>query len=131
MIERYELVNDSGGPGKWRGGLGLHREVKILETECSFHFSGTRLKTAPWGLFGGQEGGRAEITIKRAPDRSPPDRDTLILPGDSVIVKTPGGGGYGPPKERPRELVQRDLREGKITEKTAKEIYDFDKERVP
>jgi N-methylhydantoinase B len=124
MIERYELVQDSGGPGRWRGGLGLLREVKVLETECNFHFSGTRLKTAPWGLFGGHEGGQAEISITRAPSGTPPDRDTLLLPGDTVIVKTAGGGGYGPPKERSRELVQRDLREGKISKEKAKKFYD-------
>jgi N-methylhydantoinase B len=123
MIERYELVNNSGGVGKWQGGLGLCREIKILETECNFHFSGTRLKTAPWGLFGGQAGARAEVKIKRAPDRTPPDRDTLLLPGDSVIIQTAGGGGYGPPAQRSRELVQRDVREGKISAKTAKEVY--------
>ena len=47
MIERYELVDDSGGPGRWRGGLGLLREVKVLESACDFSFSATRLKTAP------------------------------------------------------------------------------------
>jgi N-methylhydantoinase B len=127
MIERYELVNESGGPGKWRGGLGLLREVKLMETECDFSFSGTRLKTAPWGLFGGREGSKAEVTIKRAPGRTPPDRDTLLLPGDSVIVQTAGGGGYGRPEERPRELVERDVRDGKISAKTAQEIYGFSK----
>jgi N-methylhydantoinase B len=125
MIERYELVNDSGGSGKWQGGLGLLREVRVMETECDFSFSGTRLKTAPWGLFGGRKGSKAEVTIKRAPDRTPPDRDTLLLPGDSVIVQTAGSGGYGRPEERPRELVERDLREGKISAKTAQEIYGF------
>ncbi|MBW1699465.1 MAG: hydantoinase B/oxoprolinase family protein [Deltaproteobacteria bacterium] len=123
MIERYELIQDSGGPGRWRGGLGLLREVKLLETECSFHFSGTRLQTAPWGLFGGHEGGRAEIIIRRASDKKRADGNALLFPGDSVIVKTAGGGGYGPPKERCRQLVKRDLREGKISKQKAKEIY--------
>ena len=125
LIERYELVNDSGGPGKWRGGLGLVREVKVLESETYFHHSGTRLETAPWGLFGGKEGESAEITIKRAPNQPPPDHDTLLLPGDSVIVKTAGGGGYGPPEERSIERIRHDLREGKITVEKAKENYGY------
>ncbi len=99
------------------------REVKVLETACDFSFSATRLKTAPWGLFGGCEGSRAEVTIKRAPGREPPDRDTLLTPGDSVIVQTAGSGGYGKPEERSRELIERDLREGKISVRTAQEKY--------
>lgn len=123
MIERYQLVDDSGGPGKWRGGLGLLREIKVMETESYFHFSGTRIKTAPWGLFGGKPGAPAKITIKRPPGRNPSVQDNLLLPGDSVVITTAGGGGYGPPRERSPELVLRDRREGKISAQTAEEIY--------
>jgi N-methylhydantoinase B len=101
----------------------LLREVKVLETECDFSFSATRLETAPWGLFGGGEGSRAKVTIKRNADLTTPDRDTLLLPGDSVIVQTAGSGGYGKPEDRRRDLIERDLRERKISDHTARKVY--------
>jgi N-methylhydantoinase B len=125
MVERYELVADSGGAGTWRGGLGMHRQIKIMATETEFAYSGTRLQTAPWGLFGGQPGGTGKLVVHRA-EGSVPTRDSLLRPGDTLSVVTPGAGGYGDPKQRPRDLVRRDLREGKISARAARQVYGLE-----
>jgi N-methylhydantoinase B len=122
MVERYELVPDSGGAGKWRGGLGMHRQVNIMATDTNYAYSGTRLQTAPWGLLGGQPGGQGRLIVQRRHSNAATP-DGVLQPGDCLSVITPGAGGYGDPKERPRELVQRDLRENKISLQVAKEVY--------
>jgi N-methylhydantoinase B len=123
VVERYELVADSGGPGKWRGGMGIHRRVRVVDHEARTGAAGTRRRTAPWGLFGGLEGGRMLIEFSSGASSQP---GYLLRPGDAVSVKTPGAGGYGPPGERDRDLVLRDLREGRISEHVAREIYGID-----
>lgn len=123
VVERYELVDDSGGPGKWRGGMGIHRRIRVVDHEARASAGGTRVRTAPWGLFGGLEGGRMRIEFSSG-DRS--GRGQLVKPGESISVITPGAGGYGPPEQRDRHLVCRDLREGRISERVAREIYGLD-----
>jgi len=121
LVERYELVDDSGGPGTWRGGMGIHRRVRVLDHEAVSGKGGTRELTAPWGLFGGKEGGRMEITSSAGEPIN--GRYWQLKPGDAVSMKTPGSGGYGPPELRDRDLVRRDLREGRISEQVAREVY--------
>jgi N-methylhydantoinase B len=125
MVERYELVPDSGGPGKWRGGLGIHRQIKVMATETDYAYNGTRLRTAPWGLCGGKPGGKGALVVHRN-ESTAPRREGLLRPGESLSVITPGAGGYGDPRERPRELVLRDLQEEKISVQAAKEIYGLE-----
>lgn len=123
LVERYELVTDSGGPGKWRGGLGLHRKIRVMESEADYEYDGTRLCVAPWGLFGGKEGGKGSFVVHRKPGAPPPSRPKLLRPGEAISITTPGAGGYGDPRERPRDLVLRDLQEEKISAQVAREVY--------
>jgi N-methylhydantoinase B len=125
VVERYELVDDSGGPGTWRGGMGIRRTIRVVGHEAQLSVSSTRRLSAPWGLFGGWEGGRAAIQVDEGAE-VPVRGQCRLQPGQGVSVLTPGAGGYGPPGQRARELVRRDLREGKITERTAREVYGFD-----
>jgi N-methylhydantoinase B len=125
MVERYELVPDSGGPGAWRGGLGMHRQIKVMATETDYAYSGTRLRVSPWGLHDGKPGGRGSLVVHRHVGASPA-REGLLRPGESLSVITPGAGGYGDPRQRPRELVCRDLREGKISSQVAREVYGLE-----
>jgi N-methylhydantoinase B len=125
MVERYELVPDSGGPGTWRGGLGMHRQIKVMDTETDYAYSGTRLRVSPWGLHDGKPGGRGSLVVHRHVGASPA-REGLLRPGESLSVITPGAGGYGDPRQRPRELVCRDLREGKISSQVAREVYGLE-----
>ncbi len=126
LIERYELVRDSGGPGKCRGGLGLLREIRIMDSEADFRYSSTRSDVAPWGIFGGQEGGKGSLSIIRNTQGPPPDRPSQLKAGDALVIITPGAGGYGDPKERSEKPIKHDLEEDKISLKTAKQIYGLE-----
>jgi N-methylhydantoinase B len=125
LIERYELVTDSGGPGQWRGGMGLHRQITVMASTTDYAYSGTRLCVPPWGLAGGLPGGQGKLVVHRH-TADAAERQSLLRPGESLSVITPGAGGYGDPRQRPRELVRRDLREGKISPHMAKEVYGLD-----
>jgi N-methylhydantoinase B len=123
LVERYELVPDSGGPGTWRGGMGIRRDVRVLDHEAAFRGSTSRRLSAPWGLFGGLDGGKAEIRI----DGELADPSTrgqfLLQPGQVASVITAGSGGYGPPEKRDKDQVAADLDDGKISEAIANEAY--------
>jgi len=119
LVEDYSLVPDSGGPGRWRGGLGLRRTIRVRGGEATFLGTLDRARIAPWGLFGGRDGGKAALTLNAGTDRqrvlSPKIAGLKLREGDAVTIVTPGAGGYGPPAERARDLVERDLREEKVT----------------
>ncbi|NKB58819.1 MAG: hydantoinase B/oxoprolinase family protein [Alphaproteobacteria bacterium] len=121
-VERYELERDSGGDGKWRGGLGFRRQIRSLHDECRVSMRGTRARSAPWGLFGGHDGGSYHV---ESDDGVAPFKLSagLLMEGQSIAIVTPGSGGYGPPEERDPELVQRDLREDRISPDVARDVY--------
>ena len=123
-VERYELVRDSGGCGKWRGGMGLKRMIRILDHDCRVAVRGTRRLTAPWGLFGGMHGGRFSVEFDAA-DTAQERNNIQLGDGQAIAVTTPGAGGYGAPADRDIELVKRDLAEDRIARKTAEEIYNL------
>ena len=120
---RYELVQSSGGPGRHRGGMGLRR-VYRAEAECRLRVDGSRLRSPPWGLEGGKPGatGRFAYSEGVAPFGY---GNGALRAGDVVEIITPGAGGYGPPAERDRAAVARDLEEGRLTAEEAREIYGY------
>jgi N-methylhydantoinase B len=124
-ITRYELVDDSGGPGTDRGGLGLRRDYLFLDHGPTFTVLADRDRAGPWGLFGGKAGRRAEYILN--PDgeaRRLGSKITLELqPGDVVSYRTCGGGGYGPPHKRDPQRVLADVRAGKVSVQRAREEY--------
>lgn len=122
VVERYELVDDSGGPGRWRGGMGIHRRLRVVGHDATFTVSGSRRRSAPWGLFGGRPGGRSGTELEGGDERLVAGT-CLLRSGEAVTVTTPGAGGYGPPDERERELVRRDLEDGKISADVARGAY--------
>jgi N-methylhydantoinase B len=119
LVEEYSLVEDSGGPGRFRGGLGLRRTIRVLAGEATFLGTLDRALVAPWGLFGGGPGGRGALILRR--NGAEPRRlgskvaGLQLARGDTVTIVTPGAGGYGPPAEREQARVARDMREGKIS----------------
>jgi N-methylhydantoinase B len=129
LVERYELVPDSGGPGRYRGGLGILRQYRVLTDDAYFGSKGDRRKRSPWGLAGGLNG--APSVLRLNPDRP----DERVLPtknfsvplkrGDVIRICTPGGGGYGPPSARERAAVERDLVQGKISRDAAVRSYGW------
>jgi N-methylhydantoinase B len=121
-IERYELVNDSGGAGKYRGGMALHRRVRSEHDGCRTFIFGARVRTAPWGLQGGLPGTKAHFDYID-PGEAPKGAKARLDRGSCVSIVTPGAGGYGPPSERDPALVRRDLADEKISAEAATEIY--------
>ena len=122
VLERYELVNGSGGAGEFRGGMGLYRQVRIERHECRTYIHGSRFRTGPYGLFGGREGGNARFEFTEGVE-FPAKARAVIRDGQKVRITTPGAGGYGDPRRRDRAAVRRDLREGRISAETARDVY--------
>ncbi len=116
-VEEYSLRGDSGGLGEYRGGLGLRRVYRML-ARARASIAGSRVWTRPWGLEGGEPGARAEYKVVRRDgrvERLPPLALVDLEPGDMLVIETPGGGGYGDPCRRDERLVERDLREGRMS----------------
>lgn len=125
MIERYEFVTDTGGAGKFRGGLGLRRDIRLLQGNVTFARYSDRHKIAPFGLFGGTEGGKGAIwrNLDGAAERMNSKGLDYLSQGDCITLIMPGGGGYGNPTERdPAALIQ-DVRGGKVSLEAARDIY--------
>ena len=96
-VERYELRRGSGGAGRFRGGDGVVRELRVLE-HCRLSLLTQRRELAPRGAAGGADGlpGRNLLNEKELPAFVTMD----LEPGDLLRIETPGGGGYGPPGKR-------------------------------
>ena len=118
-VVSYGFIEDSGGPGKYRGGGGLQRVIQPVGHECLFNGAGERFRNAPWGVFGGGAGRPGRYVLEgpegaRTLDVKPSGVD---VPADArIIVETPGSGGYGPASERDADAVEADRRSEKFTE---------------
>ena len=128
LARKYELKADTGGAGEMRGGLGIERELEILQDNVLYTGLGDRHKFHPWGLEGGQPGGTGAFYRIAAEDGSVTrmGHKTTSLPlkkGDVIRVITPGAGGYGDPHKRPAEKVLKDVIEGKVSAEAAKDQY--------
>lgn len=125
LLERVELAQDSGGAGRFRGGLGVDFTFLTLE-DMWLTSALERTKNAPWGLEGGLEG-RANAMQLVLPDGTATNHSKatrLAVPkGSRVHLHTGGGGGYGPPAERDPEAVRRDVAEGYVSEAQARADY--------
>ena len=133
-ILRYELVPDSEGPGKFRGGLGLRRDYSFPGHEPTFTILADRLKFPPLGLFGGGPGKLAQYALGKPDGAEQPlgSKCTFTVPaGHYVSMRTCGGGGYGPPRERNPQLVLQDVIEGKVSPTRAREVYGVSVEDLP
>jgi N-methylhydantoinase B len=132
----YRLRPDSGGPGRYRGGLASTRHLLVTAPEITVSALLDRTKTRAWGLFGGGEGMSASILVKRRGEArfqrfseafgtisdSKFTRVTLHE-GDEIILSSAGGGGYGSPLDRPRDQVREDVREGFVSPEAAQKFY--------
>jgi N-methylhydantoinase B len=125
-VTRLSLVEDSEGAGRHRGGLGLRKDFRF-DLPTTFTVLADRTKRGPWGVLGGHDGKPAEyVLIRDGVETRLPAKTTLdVQPGDTISYRTCGGGGYGPPEERDRELVARDVREGKINAERARMVYGW------
>ena len=127
-IKRYELITDSCGAGRYRGGMAIRRDFEFPYAECSWTVLSDGRKFAPWGLMGGADGSCARFIFDpEGEHRDLPSKCTIEVPkGGCVRVETPGAGGFGDPHERDKNAVQRDLRDGKISIESAKAFYAID-----
>jgi N-methylhydantoinase B len=126
IVESRELRQDSGGPGKFRGGLGLATKVKnLVEGRWTLADTG-REKYPPWGLWNGKKGAPSGHLL-RLPDEEEFKNVDVIrhwVPADSEgVILTAGGGGWGNPLERDPEKVRWDALEGYISLRAAREEY--------
>ncbi len=130
IIWRKELRPDSGGAGKRRGGLGQVMDVGVTEGhEFDFSAMFDRVDHPARGRAGGQEGGPTKIG--RSDGEKMRGKGKQFVPhGVTVQMAFPGGGGYGPPGERDREAVRRDLARGYISEETARGLYGLSADDV-
>jgi N-methylhydantoinase B len=133
-VEEYALVDESGGVGRSRGGMGIRRTIEVLGHEASFLGSLDRARFAPWGLAGGQPGGRGAIILNPGGpgERALPSKvwGFRLAPGDRVSMLTPGAGGWGPPAERPVERVLADVEDGVISVERATVDYPHAAEKM-
>ena len=124
-IHRLELIEDSGGAGRHRGGCGLRKDVELRAPSATLTLLGDRHKFAPYGLFGGRPGARAETLLVRDGETEPlGSKDVVELRcGDVVSFRLAGAGGYGDPRERDRDAVRSDVAGGFVSEEAAREVY--------
>jgi N-methylhydantoinase B len=122
-VMRYELIGGSGGPGKFRGGMGLRR-VYRTNAECQVRVDLSRLRSESWGLLGGLPGQRSRVIWGPGVVF---EKDNATLQASQWFeIITPGAGGYGSPAERDRAAVTRDLAEGVIDADTARNVYGYE-----
>jgi len=126
FIRRYSLREDSEGSGKFRGGLGIIREIQFL-TDVTFAIMSDREKFRPWGVNGGGKGAGTRYFLLSGSEEKPLKTKTAgrAKAGDILVMHSAGGGGYGDPTGRSRDLVRRDLEEGKVSLDRAKEVYGW------
>ena len=134
MVERYELVTDSGGPGKYRGGLSMSKDIRVLGHDSEFTIKADRQKVPPYGLFGGKPGLPGLITIYPDTDEArtvDSKKSGNLLKANGVLrCQMPGAGGYGNPLERSRELLIKDLEEGYVSPESAMRDYGMTQEEL-
>lgn len=129
IVERRELIADSGGPGKQRGALGRREVFRVPDDAyapqppVSMALQSGRFRLPPEGLFGGKPGARAQFLVNGKP--GDPYGLTQLKPGDTVVMDAAGGGGYGDARARERSALERDLREGKVSAESAKRDYGW------
>ena len=127
VYEKFGLVEDSGGAGRYRGGLGSESEVR-LRKDLNLSTRIERMHCRPWGLEGGKDGYGNRVELNMVGVKNPEMANAKVFTaqlkaGDIFVVRGGGGGGFGPPWERPPEKVREDVRQGYVTLDSAKSNY--------
>ena len=126
IVERLGLACDSGGAGRFRGGLGYEKEIRMLR-DAKFMSIADRSILSCWGVKGGKAGAPFSVVIEPGTSNQR-EVDALsdaveVRAGELIRIRTTGGGGWGDPLERPIEEVRRDLEWGKISLEGARKDY--------
>ena len=129
-IDHLRLRPDSGGAGRFRGGLGFDKAFTLLRGEATVSHRSERHSAGPYGLAGGLPGAPSRSTLQRhdgALEVIPSKRVFRMQAGDALRLQPAGGGGYGDPRTRSRAAIQADLRDGKISAQQAATLYGVDR----
>lgn len=126
LVERYALREDSGGAGKYRGGLGTEQVVRARGS-IMFNAQIERVDCRPWGLFGGLSALGNEVCLERngEEERFPTGKVLAqkLEAGDAYTIRSGGGGGFGSPLDRKLEDIENDLRQNYVSREAAQEFY--------
>jgi N-methylhydantoinase B len=126
-LRRYALHQDSGGPGRFRGGTGVIREIELTAEEAIVAIRQDNILFPPAGVNGGHAGrpGRCVVNPGRPDERilAPMSDGNVIRKGDVLCLDTSGGGGWGNPLDRPVERVRRDVLGGFVSAASARNDY--------
>ena len=134
LVEEYSLPQDTGGAGKYRGGLALKRVIRPLGHTCVFTGAGERFLNPPWGVHGGKAGAVGEYLLidddgkATQLDAKPAPLD--VYPHQRVVIQSPGAGGYGNPLERDANLLAQDWASGKFSSSYMERHYGLDQARL-
>jgi N-methylhydantoinase B len=127
QILRYHLAQNSGGAGRWRGGLGTTLEFKVFSPNTVITARNRdRTRFQAWGVLGGHAGGMSRYVINAGTNHAVELGNTDIVtvnPGDVIHITSSGAGGFGDPLDRPPSAVLADVRQGFITSKVARDDY--------
>ena len=126
LITRRELRTDSGGAGETRGGLGQRIELRTSQNEDFLVFlSVERVGTPASGRFGGMSGAPGRVRLREQGTDLPGKGEVRVSAGDTLIFETPGGGGFGEPKNRERQKIERDMEEELVSREDARAKYGY------
>ena len=128
LYHHYKLREGSAGPGFARGGFGLDYKLELRNGEARASFVMDHGRFGPQGALGGGDGAVNKVVILRGEESYVPlhlskEQDISMAPGDTVWVRTPGGGGYGDPMNRPPLAVFEDVRLGRVSIEQALTFY--------
>jgi N-methylhydantoinase B len=126
FVDRLELNAAEGGEGRYRGGKGIVLEYRVRADDCFLTVAYTRSRVLPWPLDGAEDGSGNYVEVVR-PDgtlsRHAVVTALTVNEGDLIRIHTGNGAGYGDPRERPREHVLADLRDGLVSAERARAVY--------
>ena len=122
-IDGYRIHRDSGGPGRWRGGCGIVRDVRIVADEAVIAFRLDNVRHPAWGVAGGHGGRTGRILLNPGTpgerELKPMSEGNRLARGDLVRIMTSGGGGWGSPLDRPAAQVRDDVLDGFVSPESA------------
>lgn len=129
-VRKMELLTDTGGAGRWRGGCGMLKEIELLNSSAVLSHLGDRHTVQPYGVFGGKPGSLAESTLYRGNEKiTLHSKDVKPLrKGDVLSFTLSGAGGYGPPEEREVDSIERDLADGYVSEAAVARDYGYSRQ---